>query len=95
MSTMMRSAALLGSALIAGGVLVGCSAPSITGGDTSCKDYLAADDKTQNDAVAKMLKDEKGADAAQLEITGTKLSVSTFCQTAGKQDSKIKEAPHL
>ena len=80
---------------MAGAVLVGCSAPSITGGDTSCKDYLAADDKTQNDAVTKMLKDEKGTDAAQLEITGTKLSVSTFCQTAGKPDSKIKEAPHL
>ncbi len=42
-----------------------------------------------------MLKDEKGQDAAQLEITGTRLSVQTFCQTAGKQDSKIKEAPHL
>lgn len=95
MSTMKRSAALLASGLIAGATLIGCSAPSITGGDTSCKDYLAADDKTQNEAVSKMLKDEKGTDAAQLEITGTKLSVSTFCNTAGKADSKIKEAPHL
>lgn len=79
----------------AAGLLVGCSAPSITGGDTSCKSFLGADEKTQTDAVAKMLKDEKGQDAAQLEITGTRLSVQTFCQTAGKQDSKIKEAPHL
>jgi acid stress chaperone HdeA len=92
---MKRSAALLASGLMAGGVLMGCSAPSITGGDTSCKDYLGADDKTQNEAVSKMLKDEKGTDAAQLEITGTKLSVSTFCNTSGKADSKIKEAPHL
>jgi len=45
--------------------------------------------------VTFQLKDEKGTDAAQLEITGTKLSVSTFCNTAGKADSKIKEAPHL
>jgi acid stress chaperone HdeA len=75
-------------------VLVGCS-PAVTGGDTSCKDYSGADDKTQNDAVSKMLKDEKGADATQLEITGTKLSVQTFCSTTGKPDSKIKEAPHL
>ena len=42
-----------------------------------------------------MLKDEKGTDPAQLEITGTKLSVQAFCQTSGKQDSKIKEAAHL
>jgi acid stress chaperone HdeA len=42
-----------------------------------------------------MLKDEKGTDAAQLEITGTKLSVQNFCKTAGKEDSKIREAPHL
>ncbi|HEV7419628.1 MAG TPA: hypothetical protein VGO30_07260 [Mycobacterium sp.] len=91
---MKRSAGVLFSGLVAGVMLVGCS-PSVMGGDTTCKDFLGADEKTQTDAVAKMLKDEKGTDAAQLEITGTRLSVSTFCQTAGKQDSKIKEAPHL
>jgi acid stress chaperone HdeA len=42
-----------------------------------------------------MLKDEKGADAPQLEVTAVRLSALTFCQTVGKQDSKIKEAPHL
>lgn len=91
---MKRSAGMLVSGLIAGAMLAGCS-PTVTGGDTSCKDYLSHDEKTQDDAVAKMLKDEKGTDAAQLEITGTRVSVQTFCQTAGKQDSKIKEAPHL
>ena len=45
--------------------------------------------------VAKMLKDEKGTDAAQLEVTGTRLAVQTWCQTAGTPDSTIKEAPHL
>ncbi len=74
--------------------LSGCGA-KVEGGDTSCKDYMAANDADQQTAVSKMLKDEKGTDAAQLEITGTKLSVQTFCQTAGKEDSKIKEAPHL
>lgn len=75
-------------------LLSGCGA-KVEGGDTSCKDYMAANDADQQTAVSKMLKDEKGTDAAQLEITGTKLSVQTFCQTAGKEDSKIKEAPHL
>ncbi|MDV3125493.1 hypothetical protein M1247_11265 [Mycobacterium sp. 21AC1] len=91
---MRRSAGVLFAGLVAGAMLVGCS-PSVTGGDTACEDFIGQDEKTQNDAVAKMLKDEKGADATQLEITGTRLSVQTFCQTAGKQDSKIKEAPHL
>jgi acid stress chaperone HdeA len=93
MSTMKRSAALLASGLIAGAALVWCS-PAVTGGDTSCKDYSGADDKTQNDAVSKMLKDEKGTDATQIEITATKLAVGTWCSSLGKPDSKIKEAPH-
>ena len=91
---MKRSATVLVSGLIAGAVLAGCS-PSVTGGDTTCKDFLAADQSTQTEAVSKMLKDEKGSDAATLEITGTRLSVQTFCQTVGTPDSKIKEAPHL
>ncbi|MBN3512739.1 hypothetical protein [Mycolicibacterium nivoides] len=91
---MKRSVSVLLSGLATGLVLVGCS-PAITGGDTKCKDFIGQDEKTQNEAVSKMLKDEKGTDAAQLEITGTRLAVQTFCQTVGKQDSKIKEAPHL
>ncbi|MEV0673499.1 hypothetical protein [Mycobacterium sp. NPDC050441] len=91
---MKKSAGVLFSALAVGLALVGCS-PAITGGDTKCKDFIGQDEKTQNEAVSKMLKDEKGSDAAQLEITGTRLAVQAFCQTVGKQDSKIKEAPHL
>ena len=86
------SVAAAGVALAA--LLSGCGA-KVEGGDTSCKDYNSANDADRQTAVSKMLKDEKGTDAAQLEITGTKLSVQTFCQTAGKEDSKIKEAPHL
>jgi acid stress chaperone HdeA len=92
---MKRSAGVLFSGMVAGLVLVGCSAPSITGGDTKCKDFTAADQSTQTEAVSKMLKDEKGADAPSLEITGTRMAVQTWCQTAGTPDSKIKEAPHL
>jgi len=91
---MKRSASVLVSGVIAGVVLAGCS-PSVTGGDTKCKNFLSADQSTQTEAVSKMLKDEKGADAASLEITGTRLSVQTWCQSIGTPDSKIKEAPHL
>jgi acid stress chaperone HdeA len=91
---MKRSAGALISGLVAGALLVGCS-PAATGGNTTCKDFNAADQQTQNDAVAKMLKDEKGSDAVQLEINGTRLAVVAFCQTVGKPDSEIKETPRL
>jgi acid stress chaperone HdeA len=41
-----------------------------------------------------MLKDKSGADPSNLEITTTRLSAATYCQTLGKPDSKISEAPH-
>jgi acid stress chaperone HdeA len=85
---------VIAAGLMFGALVSGCGA-KVEGGDTSCKDYMSANDADQQTAVSKMLKDEKGTDAAQLEVTGTKLSVQTFCQTAGKEDSKIKEAPHL
>ena len=91
---MKRSAGVLVSGLVAGFMLAGCS-PSIQGGDTPCKDFLEADEQTQTEAVSKMLKDEKGADAAQLEITGTRVAVQTYCSTVGTPDTKISQAPHL
>ena len=74
----------------------GCSASKIinTGGDTKCKDFTTQDEKKQDDEVSKMLKDKSGADPASLQITATRLSVATYCQTIGKPDSKISEAPH-
>jgi acid stress chaperone HdeA len=74
----------------------GCSASQIinTGGDTKCKDFVSQDEKKQNEEVSKMLKDKSGADPATLQVTATRLSAATYCQTLGKPDSKISEAPH-
>ena len=76
--------------------LSGCSASEIvnTGGDTKCKDFVTQDEKKQNDEVSKMLKDKSGQDPSNLEITATKTSVTLYCQTVGKEDTKISEAPH-
>lgn len=90
--TVMTSVMAAGIAL--SGLVSGCGAKA-EGGDTTCKDFTSANDADQQTAVTKMLKDEKGTDPVQLVITGTKLAVQSFCQTAGKPDSKIKEAPHL
>ncbi len=77
-------------------VMSGCSASEIvnTGGDTKCKDFLTQEEQKQNDEVSKMLKDSSGKDPTNLEITATKTSVTLYCQTLGKEDTKISEAPH-
>lgn len=74
----------------------GCSASQVinTGGDTRCKDFVEQDQQKQDDEVTKMLKDKSGADPSNLEISATRLSVSTYCKTLGTPDSKISEAPH-
>jgi acid stress chaperone HdeA len=92
----MNRGTLLVAGLTVALALVGCSQGVLNqGGDTTCKDFLGQDDKTQTETVTKMLKDEKGSDPANLEITGTRLSVQTYCQVAGKQDTKISASPHL
>jgi acid stress chaperone HdeA len=74
----------------------GCSASEVinTGGDTKCKDFTTQDEKKQNDEVTKMLKDKSGVQPNNLEISATRLSASTYCQTLGTPDTKISQAPH-
>jgi acid stress chaperone HdeA len=81
---------------IAALLVSGCSASQIinTGGDTKCKDFTTQDEKKQDSEVSKMLKDKSGAEPSNLEITATRLSAATYCQTIGKPDTKISEAPH-
>jgi len=73
-----------------------CSASEVinTGGDTKCKDFTAQDEKKQNDEISGMLKDKRGAESNNLEISATRLSALTYCQTIGTEDRKISEAPH-
>ncbi|MBS9534120.1 hypothetical protein KIH27_11040 [Mycobacterium sp. M1] len=83
---------------IALGVLLssGCSKSAVinTGGDTKCSDFVGQEEKKQDDEIAKMLKDKSGSEPNHLEISATRLSVSTYCKTLGTPDSAISEAPH-
>jgi acid stress chaperone HdeA len=92
----MMKATVPGALVIAALLFSGCSPSQIinTGGDTKCKDFTTQDEKKQNDEVSKMLKDKSGSDPSNLQITATRLSAATYCQTLGKPDSKISEAPH-
>jgi acid stress chaperone HdeA len=97
MSPKSRTPAAIAIAVAAVGILLsGCSASSVinTGGDTQCKDFTTQDQKKQNDEISKMLKDKSGTDPTNLQIDATRLSAQTWCQTLGKPDSKISEAPH-
>ena len=85
---------VLGAVLGSGVLVSGCS-PAYTGGDTTCANFLKADEAAQRSAVGKLLKDGRGKEATNLEITGTRLAVQGYCQTVGTPDSKIKQAPHL
>jgi acid stress chaperone HdeA len=86
---------VIGAVLAGVGLLLAGCSPAVTGGETTCKNFMKADQKTQDEAVSKMLKDEKGSEPVQLMVTGTRIAVQGFCQTAGKADSQIKQAPHL
>src|ERR1700753_3230822 len=88
----------IAAATIALAVLVSsaCSASQVinTGGDTKCKDFTTQDEKKQNDEVSKMLKDKSGADPTNLEISATRLSAATYCQTVDKRERNTSESPH-
>lgn len=96
---MKRLHVLAGSTLAATALLTtlltGCSSTVLNqGGDTRCEDFLSAEEKSQNESITKMLEDEGKNQPANLELTATRLSIETFCQTVGTPDSPIKEAPH-
>ena len=76
-------------------LLGGCSAvEKITnkGGDTTCGEFNGHNDQKQRAAVTKMLKDAKGGEPSNLELSGTQLAVSAFCKTIGKDSDKINRA---
>ncbi|HNM83363.1 MAG TPA: hypothetical protein PKI77_02460 [Mycobacterium sp.] len=84
------------SGMAAAAVVSGCSSSVMnSGGDTTCKDFTAAEEKTQNETITKMIKDEGKNEPSNLELTGRRLAVQTYCQTVGSPDAKISQAPHL
>ncbi len=74
----------------------GCSASQIvnTGGSTKCKDFVTQDEQKQDSEVTKMLKDKNGTDPSNLELNFSRRSALMYCQTVGKPDNPISDAPH-
>lgn len=92
---MTRVQMILVSGMAVAAVVSGCSSVMNSGGDTTCKDFTAADEKTQNETITKMIKDEGKNEPSNLELTGRRLAVQTYCQTVGTPDAKISQVPHL
>jgi acid stress chaperone HdeA len=95
---MNRAKIVVLSAVSAVAFLSGCSqVAEVTtkGGETTCGDYVGFDEKKQNETITKMLTDEGKNEPGNAELTGTRLSITTYCQVAGNQESQIQQAPHL
>jgi acid stress chaperone HdeA len=71
--------------------LSGCSSVINKGGDTTCKEFNSQDADKQKSEVAAMLKERKGQEASNIEITATRVAADAFCKTLGKDSSKIKD----
>lgn len=82
------SVAAAASALI---LISGCSGASNSGGDTTCKDFLAMRDNDKDAAVARMLKEREGRNASTGDIEAKRTILIGLCQPTDKQGSKISE----
>jgi acid stress chaperone HdeA len=74
----------------------GCSAAQVvnTGGDTKCQDFTTQNQKSKTTRSARCARTRTAVKPNNLEITATRMSAVTYCQTAGTPDGKISEAPH-
>ncbi|MRH87654.1 hypothetical protein GFY24_09350 [Nocardia sp. SYP-A9097] len=59
------------------------STQSAAGGETTCKDFLAAD-KTRKDSIIETYLRSTGQGTSRSSITATRLSAEAFCHTTGK-----------
>lgn len=93
----MKNWTLVAGALLACATLLlgGCSEVEKVinkGGDTTCGEFNGHDDEKQRSEVAKMLKDRNGSEPSNLELSGTRVAVSAYCKTIGKDSDKISRA---
>ncbi len=94
--TGLAAAGVLTAFLVSGTfVLGGCSSVSKVinkGGDTTCGEFNSHDEEKQRSEVSKMLKDKKGKEPSNMELSATRVAVSAYCKTIGKDSDKISNA---
>jgi acid stress chaperone HdeA len=70
-------------------IVSGCAGASNSGGDTTCKDFLAASNADQGATVAKMLKERNGRNGSTTDVEFKRAALVLICQPSDKQDAKI------
>jgi acid stress chaperone HdeA len=70
-------------------IVSGCAGASNSGGDTTCKDFLAARAADQGATVAKMLKVQNGRNGSTSDVESKREALVVACQPSGKQDVTI------
>ena len=72
-------------------VLVGCGGASNSGGDTTCRDFIAMSHNDEDATVAKILKERNGRNASTGDVQRMRTTLVELCQPADKQGAKISE----
>jgi acid stress chaperone HdeA len=70
-------------------IVGGCAGASNSGGDTTCKDFLAASDADQGATVAKMLKERNGRNGSTTDVEAKRAALVAVCAPSDKRDAKI------
>jgi acid stress chaperone HdeA len=87
----MNRTAVAAAAVIGGLVLGGCGGASNSGGDTTCKDFLAMSDNDKDATSARMLKERNGRNASTQDVEIKRITLVGLCQPADKQGAKIDD----
>jgi acid stress chaperone HdeA len=85
----MNRTAVVAAAVIGGLVLGGCGGASNSGGDTTCKDFLAMSNNDKDATAARMLKERNGRNASTQDVENKRITLIGLCQPADKQAAKI------
>jgi acid stress chaperone HdeA len=76
------------------GIVGGCSGGvGNSGGDTSCKDFLAMSNDDMEATTAKMLKERDGRNASTGDVRNERAIVYNFCSRPDKAGAKLSDVP--
>ena len=85
---MKHLAVAIGSVVV---LLTGCSGASNSGGDTTCRDFVAMRTDNMDATVARMLKERNGRNSSTTDVVNTRLTLVEACGPADKGDVPIGE----
>ncbi|MCP9275532.1 hypothetical protein [Mycolicibacterium arenosum] len=86
---MKHVAVAVGSVVGVLALLTGCSGASNSGGDTTCRDFLAMRTENMDATVARMLKERNGRNSSTTEVVDTRVTTLAACAPPDRGDVTI------